>query len=73
MAKVYGAEGQLGILPSQGEGVKDTAAVKVNCDCGFIVGSHDETEVSEITITHVKNKHGQTISMADARKLMKPM
>jgi predicted small metal-binding protein len=47
--------------------------MKVNCDCGFMVGSHDEKEVGDMTITHVKNKHGKTISFADARKLMKPM
>ena len=53
--------------------VKDITAVKVNCDCGFIVGSHDEKEVGEMAITHVKNKHGQTMTWADAKKLMKPM
>ena len=53
--------------------MKHITAVKVNCDCGFIVGSHDEKEVGEMTITHVRNKHGQTISWVDAKKLMKPM
>ncbi len=49
------------------------AGVKINCDCGFLVGSHDENEVGEMSILHVKRKHGQTISMADAKKKMVPL
>ncbi len=48
-------------------------AVKVSCDCGFMVGSHDEDEVSQMSIMHVKNKHGRTITQAEARKKMMPM
>lgn len=57
----------------EGGGVNGIAGVKVDCDCGFMVGSHDEREVAEFSIIHVKNKHGQTISLADARKKMKPL
>jgi predicted small metal-binding protein len=58
---------------AEGEGVTGIQAVKVNCDCGFMVGSHDEKEVADMSIMHVKAKHGKTISFADAKKLMKPM
>jgi predicted small metal-binding protein len=47
--------------------------VKVSCDCGFFIGSHDENEVSQMSIMHVKNKHGRTITEAEARKKMVPM
>jgi len=47
--------------------------VKVTCDCGFVVGSHDEKEVADMTILHAKNKHGQTLSFVDAKKKMTPM
>ena len=47
--------------------------VKITCDCGFVIGSHDENEVGEFSILHVKRKHGQTVSMADVKKKMVPL
>ena len=53
--------------------VTDMAGMKMVCDCGFFVGSHDDNEVGEMSIAHVKKKHGQTISLVDARKKMVPL
>jgi predicted small metal-binding protein len=42
--------------------------MKLECDCGFLVGSHDGGEVLELSIMHVRQKHGQTFSKDDVRK-----
>jgi len=45
--------------------------MKLECDCGFFIGSHDEGEIIELSQVHVRKKHGQTISVEDVKKKIK--
>lgn len=54
--------------PRKGRGVAPIRTMKLECDCGFLVGSHDGGEVLELSIMHVRQKHGQTFSKDDVRK-----
>ncbi|MBI5102108.1 MAG: DUF1059 domain-containing protein [Nitrospirae bacterium] len=46
---------------------------KVECDpkCGFMVRSHDEKEIVDITTAHAKKSHNMTVTEADVKKMMK--
>jgi predicted small metal-binding protein len=46
---------------------------KVECDpkCGFLVRSHDEKEIVEITTLHAKNSHNMVITEKDVRGMLK--
>ena len=45
--------------------------MKLECDCGFFVGSHDEVEIIELSQVHARKKHGQTMSSEDVKKKIK--
>jgi len=47
---------------------------KIECDpvCGFKVQSHDEKELMEIGIQHAKKFHNMTVSVEEAKKMIKP-
>jgi predicted small metal-binding protein len=57
------------------KGTKPAAVVlkSVSCDpqCGFMVQSHDEKELTDIVIAHAKNAHNMTVTAADAKAKMK--
>ena len=46
---------------------------QVECDpkCGFLVRSHDEKEIVEVAIQHMKKAHSKVITEKDARTMMK--
>jgi predicted small metal-binding protein len=46
---------------------------KIECDpnCGFMVRSHDEKEIIEITTQHAKKSHNMTITEKDVRDMLK--
>jgi predicted small metal-binding protein len=46
---------------------------KIECDpkCGFMVRSHDEKEIVEITTQHAKKSHNMTITEKDVRDMLK--
>jgi predicted small metal-binding protein len=46
---------------------------KVECDpqCGFLVRSHDEKEIVEVAIQHMKKAHGKFITEKDVKPMMK--
>jgi predicted small metal-binding protein len=46
---------------------------KVECDpkCGFLIQSHDEKEIAEITIQHAKNAHNMVITEKDVKAMLK--
>lgn len=48
---------------------------KIECDpkCGFMVQSHDEKELMEITKQHAKKYHDKTITDEDVKKMIKNM
>ncbi len=52
-----------------------TKLVRVECDpmCGFIIQSHDKSEVKKYTVEHVKNSHNKEMSDKDVEKAMKVM
>jgi len=47
-------------------------AKMVQCDCGFMVQSHNENEIVKMAQMHVKDTHKSDLSMRDARAMMKP-
>jgi predicted small metal-binding protein len=46
---------------------------KIECDpkCGFIVQSHDETEVIELAREHAKKFHSETLSDEEIKAMIK--
>ena len=46
-------------------------SVSCDPDCGFMVRSHDEKELSSIVINHAKTAHNKTVTEADVKKMMK--
>lgn len=53
--------------------VKEKKLLKqINCgpECGFMIRSHDEKEIIEITRKHVKQFHGMDMSEQEVRKDM---
>ncbi len=53
---------------------KETMTLKsVTCDpqCGFMVQSHDENELTDIVIAHAKKAHNMDITAADVKAKMK--
>ncbi len=46
----------------------------VSCDpqCGFMVQSHDEKELTDIVIAHAKKAHNMDITANDVKAKMKP-
>lgn len=54
--------------------MKEAKAVKmVSCEpeCGFMVKSKDEKEVTGIVMEHAKRAHGKSVGEADVKKMMK--
>ncbi len=47
-------------------------AKMVQCDCGFMVQSHNENEIVKMAQMHVKETHQQDLSPRDVRGMMKP-
>lgn len=45
----------------------------VSCapECGFMVRSHDEAEVSSIVIAHAKSRHNKELTEKDVKGMMK--
>lgn len=54
---------------------KDVKVVlkSVSCspECGFMVRSHDEKELTAIVIEHVKKQHNKTVTEKDVKGMMK--
>lgn len=48
------------------------ALKKVECDpkCGFLIRSHDETEVIRIALDHAKKFHNMTMTEKEARDML---
>jgi predicted small metal-binding protein len=46
---------------------------KVECDpkCGFLIRSHDEKEIVDVTIQHVKKAHSKDVTEKEVRGMMK--
>lgn len=46
---------------------------KVECDpkCGFVIQSHDEKEIVDVTMQHSKKAHNMNITEKDVRGMMK--
>jgi len=46
---------------------------KIECDpgCGFLVRSHDEREIIDITKSHVKKQHKKDVTDDDLRPMIK--
>jgi hypothetical protein len=51
--------------------VKPAQTLKLERDCGVLIGSHDEGEVVELSTLLVRKKHGQTIGEAEVKKKIK--
>ena len=47
-------------------------AKMVQCDCGFMVQSHNENEIVMMTQMHVKDTHHQDMSAREVKGMMKP-
>jgi len=47
---------------------------KIECDpkCGFMVRSHNEKELIQIAIQHVKNAHNLLLTEKDAKAKIEP-
>jgi len=64
-----------GAQESPGKAMKDAkpALKSVSCtpECGFMVRSHDEKELSAIVIDHAKKQHGKTMTEKDVKPMMK--
>lgn len=46
----------------------------INCapECGFMVRDHNETEIVQLGVTHMKMTHGKTMTTADIKPMVKP-
>ncbi len=44
----------------------------VQCDCGFMVQSHNENEIVKMAQMHVKDAHQKSLSSGEVMKMMKP-
>lgn len=57
----------------QKEAKKETTLKSVSCDpqCGFMVQSHDENELTDIVIAHAKKVHNMDVTAADVRAKIK--
>ncbi len=44
----------------------------MECDCGFMVRSHNDNEMADMYMTHGKSTHAMNMSRGDAMKMMKP-
>ncbi|MGQ0796494.1 MAG: hypothetical protein ACT4OI_01325 [Methanobacteriota archaeon] len=44
----------------------------MECDCGFMVRSHNDNEMADMYMMHGKNMHAMNMSRGDAMKMMKP-
>jgi len=44
----------------------------VQCDCGFMMQSHNENEIVMMTQMHVKDTHHQDMSAREVKGMMKP-
>ena len=55
---------------------KESVELKsVSCDpqCGFMVQSHDEKELTDIVIAHAKEAHNMDVTANDVKAKMKPV
>ncbi len=48
---------------------------KIECDpeCGFMIRSHDERELVDITKLHVKNQHRKDVSDDSLKNMISPV
>ena len=53
------------------EGKPALKSVSCDPDCGFMVRSHDEKELSAIVIDHAKKQHNKVITEKDVKGMMK--
>ena len=46
---------------------------EVECDpkCGFVIQSHDEKEIIDVTMQHSKKAHNMSVTEKDVRGMMK--
>lgn len=59
---------------TQSQGKKEGMTLRsISCDpqCGFMVQSHNEKELTDIVIAHAKNAHSMDISANDVKAKMK--
>ena len=61
------------IAVTQGVAGEEHVLKSVSCDpeCGFMVRSHDEKELSAIVIEHAKTRHDKIITEKDVKGIMK--
>lgn len=53
--------------------VMEAPLKKLECDpkCGFMIQSHDEKEIIDVSLKHAKEKHGlKDYTVEDAKKLI---
>jgi predicted small metal-binding protein len=63
-------------MKKEGEKKEEKQTLKsVSCapDCGFMVQSHDEKELTDIVIKHAKSAHNKDLTEADVKGMMKPV
>ena len=53
------------------EGASKLMVVSCDPECGFMVKSHDEKELTEMVKSHAKNHHNKDVSDADVKGMMK--
>ncbi|HVM45180.1 MAG TPA: hypothetical protein VM582_04535 [Candidatus Thermoplasmatota archaeon] len=48
---------------------------RIECDplCGFVLQDHNENELIDVTIRHVRTEHGKTLTPADVRATWKTL
>jgi predicted small metal-binding protein len=51
--------------------VAEVKSVSCNPECGFMVQSHDEKELTDIVIAHAKNAHNMDVTASDVKAKMK--
>ena len=74
VAAVIGASGAVA-QESMGKAAKEQKVVlkSVSCapECGFMVRSHDEKELTAIVIEHSKKQHNKVLTEKDVKAVMK--
>jgi predicted small metal-binding protein len=55
------------------EGKEVLKSVSCAPECGFMVQSHDEKELTDIVIKHAKSAHNKDLTEADVTGMMKPV
>ncbi len=52
-------------------GKMDLKKVECGPECGFMVRSHDDKELIDMTVKHVKDRHHQDLSANEVKGMMK--